>query len=43
MTATDLQLLSKRRSAYAAHQSLYRSELELAVENAPFSCGHRSS
>ena len=36
----DLQLLGDRGAALAAHHSPYRRELDLPVENSPFSCGH---
>ena len=40
MTRTDLQLLGDPRGRLAGHQPLYRRELDLPVENPPFSCGH---
>src|SRR3974390_355044 len=40
MTRTNLQLLGDPRGRLAGHQPLYRRELDLPVENPPFSCGH---
>jgi len=42
MARTDLQLLGDLGAALARHQPPYRRELDLPVENSPFSCGHHA-